>query len=199
MPKWVIAFIILLISFVAYVDLKKLGLVNSIEIRQLSLPKINTKEFANHSECNDYIVKNSGNSNKLEVGKILCLMQFGNSNYISTEESRKLSKCIIEDFKSIQDDASGTRVVTECNEKFQLKEVGFLMLAEFSESKRIERANESMLMQSKIENIKNRIQIEDQNILNHVLGSSRNDGPLIINDGGIMKSCIKIGPIIDCP
>ena len=199
MPKWVIAFIILLISFVAYVDLKKLGLVNSIEIRQLSLPKINTKEFANHSECNDYIVKNSGNSNKLEVGKMLCLMQFGNSNYISTEESRKLSKCIIEDFKSIQDDASGTRVVTECNEKFQLKEVGFLLLAEFSESKRIERANESMLMQSKIENIKNRIQIEDQNILNHVLGSSRNDGPLIINDGGIMKSCIKIGPIIDCP
>ena len=128
------------------------------------------------------------NKIKSNVGGFLCVMQFGNSNFISTSESRNLSKCILEDFKNIVDDSSGTRIVTRCNEKFQLKEVGFMIIDEFSEFKRIERVNES-----------NRLQRELENRVNQIREQSRNNGLFIFNDGGTPKPCIKVGSNIDCP
>lgn len=191
MTKWIIAIVVLALSFVAYLDSnnsKRLGISTSIEVPSLNLsllPKIN---FSSEAECREYVNIHSGTQNKSNVGGFLCVMQFGNVNFIATSESQNLSKCILEDFKNIVDDSSGTRIVSRCNEKFQLKEVGFMILDEFSESKRIERINES-----------NRIQREIENRVNQIREQSRNEGPLIINDGGTLKPCIKVGSIIDCP
>ena len=191
MVKRIIAIVVLALSSVACLDsnsTKGLGISKSIEVPSLNISLFQKINFANEVECRDFVTKNSGNIIKSNVGGFLCVMQFGNSNFISTSESRNLSKCILEDFKNIVDDSSGTRIVTRCNEKFQLKEVGFMIIDEFSESKRIERVNES-----------NRLQRELENRTNQILERSRNDGPFILNDGNTLKSCIKIGSIVDCP
>ena len=62
-----------------------------------------------------------------------------------------------------------------------------MIIDEFSESKRIERVNES-----------NRLQRELENRTNQILERSRNDGPFILNDGFTRKSCFKMGSIINC-
>ena len=191
MVKRIIAIVVLALSSVACLDsnsTKGLGISKSIEVPSLNISLFQKINFANEVECRDFVTKNSGNIIKSNVGGFLCVMQFGNSNFISTSESRNLSKCILEDFKNIVDDSSGTRIVSRCNEKFQLKEVGFMIIDEFSESKRIERVNES-----------NRLQRELENRTNQILERSRNDGPFILNDGNTLKSCIKIGSIVDCP
>jgi len=189
--KSIIAIVVFVLSLVACRDSnisKGLDISKSIEVPSLNLSLFQNIEFASEAECREYVNKHSGNQNKSNVGGFLCVMQFGNVNFISTSESRNLSKCILEDFKNIVDDSSGTRIVTRCNEKFQMKEVGFMILDEFSEYKRIERINEA-----------NRVQREIENRVNLIREQSRNDGPLIINDGGTLKPCIKVGSVIDCP
>ena len=190
MLKKIIAIVVLALSTLSCLDsnsTKGLGTSKSIEVPSLNLSLFKNINFASEAECRDFVTKNSGNKIKSNVGGFLCVMQFGNSNFISTSESRNLSKCILEDFKNIVDDSSGTRIVTRCNEKFQLKEVGFMIIDEFSESKRIERVNES-----------NRLQRELENRVNQIREQSRNDGPFIFNDGDERKSCLKIGSIINC-
>jgi hypothetical protein len=188
--KRIIAIVVLALSSGACLDsnsTKGVGISKSIEVPSLNISLFQKINFANEVECREFVTKNSGNKIKSNVGGFLCVMQFGNSSFISTSESRNLSKCILEDFKNIIDDSSGTRIVTRCNEKFQLKEVGFMIIDEFSESKRIERVNES-----------NRLQRELENRTNQILERSRNDGPFILNDGDTRKSCFKMGSIINC-
>ncbi len=190
MVKRIIAIVVLALSSGACLDsnsTKGVGISKSIEVPSLNISLFQKINFANEVECREFVTKNSGNKIKSNVGGFLCVMQFGNSSFISTSESRNLSKCILEDFKNIIDDSSGTRIVTRCNEKFQLKEVGFMIIDEFSESKRIERVNES-----------NRLQRELENRTNQILERSRNDGPFILNDGDTRKSCFKMGSIINC-
>lgn len=110
---------------------------------------------------------------------------------------KKLATCIIKKFDQIQDDQSGTKIVADCGKSVNEVSLARIVARQFSPSFRMEKFLEKQQMErDRIAN-ENR---EDQLRRSQGFPDIDLSGalPTMIEINGQLKTCLRIGPTLDC-
>lgn len=110
---------------------------------------------------------------------------------------KKLATCVIKKIDQIQDDESGARVLRNCGNSTKEVELARILAWKFSPSKRIEIAIEKQQ--------KERTRIAEEQRENYLSWSQGMPSmdlnsllPTMIEINGELKTCIRVGVILDC-
>ena len=140
-----------------------------------------TGRFKTAQECFNFLRVKAGSVEKMRVGAIACNLAF-QAGSESAKKNSALGACIVNNYSEIYDDSSGTKVVSRCGE-LSGNPLSAIVAQEFSPSARMEKILEE-----------NRIEMQRNNDER----KRGQDGPFIMNIDGRLKTCIRIGGILDC-
>jgi len=140
-----------------------------------------TGRFKTTQECFDFVRLNAGTIEKMNVGAIACNLAFQDGSE-SARKNSELGACIVNKYSEIYDDASGTRIVSRCGES-TTNPLSTIIAQEFSPSARMEK-----LLEENREKMKRDNEVRQRG----------RDGPSIMMIDGQLKSCIRIGVMLDC-
>ena len=175
----VLAFIVILIQ-------------NNPELKQKTVDQISSINLFkaphnNRVECLEYVRSHSGNIDKMNVGMFSCSQKYPEQSSDSESDSRNLnmktSSCVLDNFSSIVDDTSGTKVVTSCAESTKNIRFGIAISQLFSPSYRM---NEAITEAQTARNLKR----------SDALNLDRR--PITMHINGQLVICHKIGELLEC-
>ena len=101
-------------------------------------------KFSSLKECTDYVRMNSATNEKLRAGVVACRAIFNTlPDQPRHAQFAALGQCVINDFSQINDDQSGTRVVSNCGSQSGAMNMARVIARHFSQSHRVAEALES--------------------------------------------------------
>jgi hypothetical protein len=121
---------------------------------------------------------------------ISCGIKFRNEDSENSKKNTETASCFLNNLNEIQDDSSGTKVVTRCAESTNNATLGFVLSKIFSPSARIEKKMEDIAEENNA--------IQRNRLLPNISNLPNGDGLTIMNINGEMKTCMKIGVLLDC-
>ncbi len=186
-----IALVLVGVTAMLFLGSNKSGADNNLSA---AIKKINLfeRKFSNLDACDEYVIRNAGNREKILLGQYSCAVMYGNS--IEKQQGRAVSfyQCILNEFYNIADDNSGKRTVTKCAELSNEAYLGAHFSAFFDPAARI-----AKIIQEENEKRK------QQSLFSFPgqLGSNAlpiGDGIVNMNIDGHLKPCMKIGLEVSC-
>ena len=147
--------------------------------------------FTSIEECKNYVLKNSGNGDKLKFGMYSCGIKFSNNKSQDGQKNSDTASCFLNNLSDIQDDSSGTKVVTKCAESTNNTNMGFVFSKLFSPSARVEEKMDDIAREQSYAN-------RNSQLFPGIPMEPNGDGITIMNINGDMKTCIKMGVMLNC-
>jgi hypothetical protein len=157
---------------------------------------------ASFRRCIEFVKTNSGNKEKLDLGVFACRLSHPLPTMNEPQKSRFMGKCLIDSFSKIQDDTSGTRVVTSCAESSKYPSMGMMLAEIFSPSARVQKIIEAQQEEERSRRSAERSLIDG-------LGLPRSPGNVRVMEGGlpgtfivdvdgVLKTCNNFAGVVNC-
>jgi hypothetical protein len=149
------------------------------------------RTFNNVNDCNEFVSKNSGNSEKLLLGQYACAANYGASMEKNRPSNVNFYQCILNNFTKISNDNNGKSTVTTCAESTNENQLGIYFSAFFDPAARM-----AKLMQSENERQNESLRSIPGQL--DARGLPIGDGIVNMNIDGHLKPCMKIGLEVSC-
>jgi hypothetical protein len=157
---------------------------------------------AGFRRCREFVMTNAGNKEKLDLGAYACRLSHPLPTMNEQQKSRLMGQCLLDSFAKIQDDSSGTRVVTYCAEYSMYPAMGVVLAEIFSSSARVQKIIEAQQDEERSRRSLGRLLPGDLGIPS----SSSNvrilpgalPGTFIMDVDGVLKTCNNFAGVINC-